>query len=167
MLYFCSFLATIPFLHVAPLFLVTATLQLALHNGVVLDWGSAGAADAAAAALTRKNKKMPTDGIGGGGGGGFTSGSRYSTNPGGENGHATTGVESIEHGVSGEEAMAQALIAGREERTHLEDRLQLSERRVGKLRGETLRLRAILERWHAEFVAPALQEAQVRDRWRV
>ncbi|CAM9536480.1 unnamed protein product [Ectocarpus fasciculatus] len=134
---------------------------LALHSGVVLDWGSAGAADAAAAALTRKNKKMPADGIGGGGGGdGFTSGSRYSANPGGEGGHATASAEGIEHGVSGEEAMAQALIAGREEQAHLEDRLQLSERRVGKLRGETLRLRATLERWHTEFVAPALQEAQ-------
>lgn len=143
--------------------LSTAMLQLALHSGVVLDWGSAGAADAAAAALTRKNKKMPADGIGGGGGG-FTSGSRYSANPDAEGGHATASVERIEHGVSGEEAMAQALIAGREEQAHLEDRLQLSERRVGKLRGETLRLRATLERWHTEFVAPTLQEAQVRDR---
>ncbi|CBN80212.1 expressed unknown protein [Ectocarpus siliculosus] len=137
---------------------------LALHGGVVLDWGSAGAADAAAVALTRKNKKMPADGIGGGGGGGggggFTSGSRYSANPDVEGRHATASIERIEHGVSGEEAMAQALIAGREEQAHLEDRLQLSERRVGKLRGETLRLRATLERWHTEFVAPALQEAQ-------
>ncbi|CAN0294336.1 unnamed protein product, partial [Ectocarpus sp. 12 AP-2014] len=134
---------------------------LALHSGVVLDWGSVGAADAAAAALTRKNKKMPADGIGGGGGGGgFTSGSRYSANPDAEGGHATASVERIQHGVSGEEAMAQALIAGREEQAHLEDRLELSKRRVGKLRGETLRLRATLERWHTEFVAPALQEAQ-------
>lgn len=58
--------------------------------------------------------------------------------------------------------MAQALIAGRAEQAYLEDRLKVNERRVEQLRGETLRLRAVLERWYGDFVVSALQEKQVQ-----
>lgn len=58
--------------------------------------------------------------------------------------------------------MAQALIAGRAEQAYLEDRSRANERRVEKLRRETLRLRAVLERWHGDFVASLpLQARQV------
>lgn len=70
---------------------------------------------------------------------------------------ALFGDDSITCGVSGEEAMAQALIAGRAEQAYLEDRLRVSEHRLEQCRGEALRLRSVLERWHGDFVLPAAQ----------
>lgn len=69
----------------------------------------------------------------------------------------------VNHGVSGEEAMAQALIAGRAEQAWLEDRLKVSEHRLEQSRGEALRLRAVLERWHGDFVLPATKVGWCRN----
>ncbi|CAM9788122.1 unnamed protein product [Scytosiphon promiscuus] len=134
---------------------------LALHDGVTLDWGSEGAADQTAAAAaaaaagdrlhTRNHLGVVNDSLCFSAGNG--SGSRDDNRP------TVDG-----RGVTGEEAMAQALIAGRGEQAFLEDRLKVSERRAQQLRGETLRLRAVLDRWHQDFVAPALQAAKGKEK---
>lgn len=148
--------------------------QLPLHEGVTLDWGSAGAADQTAAAwraASRKSaNKSPTTAVAAASVAdllhrrddpGVMSDGRYFTN-GGRGGVGERHPTADTRGVTGEEAMAQALIAGRAEQAFLEDRLRASERRVEQLRGETLRLRAVLERWHEDFVAPAQQKMKVR-----
>lgn len=88
---------------------------------------------------------------------GVANNGRYFSNSvgGGGDGHRGTADA---RGVTGEEAMAQALIAGRAEQAFLEDRLRVSERCAEQFRRETLRLHAVLERWHGDFVAPALQQ---------
>lgn len=53
--------------------------------------------------------------------------------------------------------MAQALIAGRAEQATLEERVRANEHCLARVRGETLHLRAVLERWHGEFVIPAMK----------
>lgn len=124
---------------------------------MALDWGSAGAADSTAAAwgtTSRKNKAPTTAAAGGNSafpGSGRADGGDgdFFLFGGGGDGRRDGG------GVSGEEAMAQALIAGRAEQAYLEDRLKVNEHRLEGFRGEALRLRAVLERWHGDFVLPA------------
>lgn len=58
--------------------------------------------------------------------------------------------------------MAQALIAGRVEQAILEERLLAREQCLSRVRGEALRLRSILERWHSEFVMPAVETSRLR-----
>ena len=156
--------------------------QLPLHSGVALDWGSAGAADVTAAAWKQqarssagRNRINPTSpasataaAAAAAAAATRSSATGCSAFP-GTGHHADGGCcffggegSSVGEGVSGEEAMAQALIAGRAEQAYLEDRLRVSDHRLEQARGEALRLRAVLERWHGDFVLPAAATTQVR-----
>lgn len=131
-----------------------------LHKGVVLDWGASGAAGKAKVALitapdggkiTEAKKESSIR---------FSNGliddDRYLED------------DAVNVGVTGEEAMAQALIGRRSEQAILENRARANEQRLEQFRSEALHLRAVLERWHAEFVLPAMQirrrKPEVRER---
>lgn len=115
-----------------------------LHDGIALDWGSSGAADeATAAVISSAAEPSPA----------FLSShesSRYCRG------------DAVNVGVSGEEAMAQALIAGRAEQAILEERLLTQEQCLTRVRKEAIHLRSILERWHGEFVIPAMETRRHR-----
>eukprot|EP00903_Cladosiphon_okamuranus_P006177 g6074.t1 len=153
---------------------------LPLHNGVTLDWGSAGTADSTAAlwqkqtTFSRQNgmTRAPTPSSATAAatpaataGSATTDGSVFPAagrtgRGGGSAGFLGDGGDDVDvnRGVSGEEAMAQALIAGRAEQAWLEDRLKVSEYRLEQSRREASRLRAVLERWHGDFVLPATKK---------
>lgn len=122
---------------------------MSLHNGVALDWGSAGAADEAAAVWTTRNGTTPTTTSLSRGG--SCSDDRYAKE------------DPVNLGISGKGAMAQALIACRAEQAALEERVKVGDHRLAQVRGEALHLRAILERWHGDFVMPASQKRRRRS----
>lgn len=129
-----------------------------LHEGVALDWGSSGAADDIASALTTHPAKRSLSSTamgyrsGGGGGGSDGNNNRRSSFYSGDDGNDAVNV-----GVTGEVAMAQALVACRAEQAVLEERGLAREHCLARVRGEALRLRAVLERWHGDFVVPAVE----------
>lgn len=123
---------------------------MSLHNGVALDWGSAGAADEAAAVWTTRSGAIPAAPSFSRGGSSFSS-DRYAKE------------DPVNVGISGKGAMAQALIVGRAEQATLEERVKVSDHRLAQVRGEALHLRAILERWHGDFVVPATQKRRPKS----
>lgn len=122
---------------------------MSLHNGVPLDWGSAGAADEAAAVWTTRNATTPTT----------TPLSRR----GSLSGDRYAKEDPVNVGISGKGAMAQALVAGRAEQAALEERVRVGDHRLAQVRREALHLRAILERWHVDLVMPASQKRRRRS----
>lgn len=118
---------------------------MSLHKGIALDWGSSGAADEAAAVgptfSPEPSRSLPS----------------HHENP-----RYFRSDEGVNLGVTGEEAMAQALIAGRAEQAIVEERLLAQEHYVARVRAEVLHLRSILERWHGEFVIPAMEARRRR-----
>lgn len=128
-------------------------LQMHLHKGVTLDWGSSGLADDTAAAWTMTDGKRTNSPI---------TAASHSYEPFNDNDNRYVEGDAVNVGVTGEEAMAQALIVGRAEQAFLEDRARAGDRSLVRIRGEALHLRAVLERWHADFVSPAL--AALRQR---
>lgn len=121
-----------------------------LHEGVALDWGCSGASDEATVTCIASTR--PTSTI-----------LRPPYNETELHIHRGDAVEK-NIGVNGEEAMAQALIAGRAEQAILEERLLAREQNLVCARREALRLRNILERWHGKFVTPAMEMRRLRPR---
>lgn len=112
-----------------------------LHNGISLKWGSAVEADETVPASAISQSIAAVRGLGGR--------------------HRCMGGDAPSVEVTGGEAMAQALIAGRAEQAMLEERLVARERCLDQSREEVTRLRCILERWHRDFVVTAA-ETQIR-----
>lgn len=115
-----------------------------LHNGIALDWGSSGATDEATVAVTSTSAESST------------------AFPSLRENRPYFRSDPVNFGVSGKEAMAQALIAGRVEQAILEERLMAQEQSLTRVRSETLHLRSTLERWHGEFVSPAMEARRHR-----
>lgn len=116
-------------------------LQMNLHNGISLKWDSAGEADETVPSSAIYPSTASVCGIGG----------RHRCMSG--------DAPSVE--ITGDEAMAQALIAGRAEQAMLEERLVARDRCLARSREELIRLRCVLERWHRDFVVTAA-ETQIR-----
>lgn len=112
-----------------------------LHGGVALDWESEGASDDVTAV---RADPLPPD---------------PRTSPGGDG--CPDRPNASDASVNGAEAMAQALIVCRAEHSFLKERLRAHEKYAAYARGEALRLRAVLERWHREIVRPGM-DARVR-----
>lgn len=120
--------------------------QMHLHDGVALDWGSSGAADDITIAFAARPAK----------------GSTAVGSHGGVGSDRSFLGHGVNVGVTGEVAMAQALVACRAEQAILEERELAREHCLSRVRGEALRLRTIIERWHGEFVVPAMEARRSR-----
>ena len=124
-----------------------------LHNGVSLNWGSVGGANETASVWSAPDDaatRSPTQAC-------------RVRNDEDDHRHGYLGGDALGVGVTGEEAMAQALVTGREEQAMIEERLIARERCLARSREEANRLRAVLERWHGEFVVPATEKRQRRS----
>lgn len=119
-----------------------------LHNGISLNWGSAEEADEI---VSPRNAPAST-----------ISPSTAAVRSLGAR-HRCLGGDAPSVEVAGEEAMAQALIAGRAEQAVLEERLVAREQCLAQSREEVIRLRCVLERWHRDFVVTAAETQSRRS----
>ncbi|CAM9228114.1 unnamed protein product [Choristocarpus tenellus] len=133
-----------------------------LHSGVAMDWGNAAAVDDV---VTAGSARVVT-GVGEAARGDFAGmgtllGGKVSSelSSGGPAGSST--VRRLVVGITGEEAMAQALIATRTEQSLLEERLLCTERCLDETRAEVMQLEPVVKHWQQAQSVAAMGQHRV------